>query len=55
MPARDGHSAQSIIRQLERENLELRIQLLQVTRDLCNVLAIFDGQLGEGWEWPAEQ
>jgi len=49
MPVDDGISAQSTMRKLERENLELRIQLLQVTRDLANVLAICDRKLGDGW------
>jgi hypothetical protein len=53
MPASDGASAQAIIQKLERENVELKIQLLVVTRDLANVLAICDGHLGEDWEWPA--
>lgn len=42
----DDLSAQATIARLERENSTLRIQLLTVTRDLANAMAILaDGQL----------
>ncbi len=36
----DGTTAQATIDALERENTTLRIQLLTVTRDLANIVAM---------------
>ena len=58
MPAKPEADPYETIAELKREVITLKVQLLTLTRDLANVVAILsEGRLKEnGWEtWPVRQ